>query len=238
MQQRISRTTFVAAAAATTLASVAFIRTPSRAAEVSVKIATDLEPTHPTVVHLQSAADAIGKDSSGAIDVKIFPSNQLGNDDQMLSQVRSGALEIMAIGDNILAQLVPATASQQHRFRLEGSQGRVRRRSTAHLGDYVRERDRQARPLRVREDLGRRLPRDDLEHAADSHARRSRRLQDARPAEPDLESLMRDLGASPTTINYADLYRRCRRNVVDGQENPLVEHRDAASSTKSRSTVR
>jgi tripartite ATP-independent transporter DctP family solute receptor len=220
MQQPISRTSFLSATAATAFASVAILRSPAFAADVTVKIGTDLEPTHPTVAHLQSAAEAIGKDSNGAIDVKIFPSNQLGNDDKMLSQVRSGALEIMAIGDNILAQLVPATGLNNIGFAwkdpaaafaaCDGGLGSYERDEISKRGLFAfekiwdegfRQMTSSTRPIHTPADL----------------AGFKMRV----PPSPISTSLIRDLGASPTTINYSDLYSALQTHVVDGQENPL-----------------
>ncbi len=221
MQPRVSRSTFITATAATTFASIAVLRSPAFAADVTVKIGTDLEPTHPTVAHLQSAAEAIAKDSSGAIDVKVFPSNQLGNDDKMLSQVRSGALEIMAIGDNILAQLVPTTGLNNIGFAwkdpdaafaaCDGGLGAYERSDIAKHGLFAfekiwdegfRQMTSSTRPIHTPADL----------------AGFKMRV----PPSPISTSLIRSLGASPTTINYADLYSALQTHVVDGQENPLA----------------
>ncbi len=74
---------------------------------------------------------------------------------------------------------------RQHRLRVQDARGglegarRQRRRPGAR-------RHRQDRPARHEPDLGRRLPRDHLRHQADQDARRPARLQDPRPAEPDL----------------------------------------------------
>jgi TRAP-type C4-dicarboxylate transport system substrate-binding protein len=44
------------------------------------------------------------------VNVQVFPDNQLGDETHMLANLRSGAMQMMAIGDNILATLVPNTA--------------------------------------------------------------------------------------------------------------------------------
>ena len=54
------------------------------------------------------AADKVREESGGRLAVEVYPNSQLGGDTQMLAQLRSGALELMQIGDTILANVVPA----------------------------------------------------------------------------------------------------------------------------------
>jgi TRAP-type transport system periplasmic protein len=42
------------------------------------------------------------------------------------------------------------------------------------------------------------------------------------PVAPYLVSLFRHLGASPTAINFSEVYSALQTGIVDGQENPLV----------------
>jgi tripartite ATP-independent transporter DctP family solute receptor len=217
----LSRAKFVAGSAAAAFASVGILRYPAGAAEVNIKIGVDLASDHPTPVFLADAANAIAKASNGAVAVQVFPNNQLGNDDRMLSQVRSGALEIMAIGDNILATLVPAAAIDNVGFAwkngkepfvaLDGALGVAVRAEIEKTGLYTfdkiwdegfREITTSTKPIHTPADL----------------AGFKMRV----PPSPISTSLMKDLGAAPTTINVADLYTALQTKLVDGQENPLA----------------
>ena len=66
---------------------------PANAAEFSYKYANNSPVVHPLNVRAQEACDRILQASGGRLEIKVFPNNQLGSDTDMLSQLRSGALE-------------------------------------------------------------------------------------------------------------------------------------------------
>jgi TRAP-type C4-dicarboxylate transport system substrate-binding protein len=84
----------------------------SRAAEpeFAYKFGNSLPDTHPLNQRLAEAAAAILRESGGRLDIKLFPNSQLGGDTDMLSQVRSGALEFISTAGLILSTLVPVAA--------------------------------------------------------------------------------------------------------------------------------
>src|SRR3954468_351867 len=87
----ISPRTLALGAAALPLFS---IRTrPADAAEFSYKYANNSPVVHPLNVRAQEACDRILQASGGRLEIKVFPNNQLGSDTDMLSQLRSGAIE-------------------------------------------------------------------------------------------------------------------------------------------------
>ena len=92
------------AAAAPTLPAFA------QEAEFKYKFANNLPLTHPVNVRGKQAADKIREETSGRLDIQIFPSSQLGSDTDMLSQLRSGGIEFFTLSGLILSTLVP-TAS-------------------------------------------------------------------------------------------------------------------------------
>ena len=56
------------------------------------------------------AAAAIGKESNGRMELQVFPDGQLGGDNDLLSQARSGAIEMCQPTGQILATILPVTA--------------------------------------------------------------------------------------------------------------------------------
>src|SRR4051794_3939535 len=70
---------------------------PARAAEFSYKYGGNLPAQHPTMMWAQEAANRIQAQTGGRLEIKIFPSNQLGSDTDMLSQLRSGALKFFTL---------------------------------------------------------------------------------------------------------------------------------------------
>jgi len=61
-------------------------------------------------LHIRDAAEKIKADSGGRIEIQLFPNNVLGGDTAMLSQLRSGPIQFLHFGDNILQTLVPVAA--------------------------------------------------------------------------------------------------------------------------------
>ena len=81
----------------------------AQAAEFKLKYGNDLPATHPINKRAAEACDAIRAATNGRVDIQIFPNSQLGGSTDMLSQVRSGALDIFTVGSP-LANLIPVSA--------------------------------------------------------------------------------------------------------------------------------
>ena len=85
----------------------AFVR--AAGAEFKYKFGVDLPSTHPTATWMQKAAERIKVETNGRLEIQVFPNSALGASTDMISQVRSGALEFHAQSGPGLSQLVPAT---------------------------------------------------------------------------------------------------------------------------------
>jgi tripartite ATP-independent transporter DctP family solute receptor len=205
---------------ATAVAGVAATR-PSRAARrYVIRFGLDLTTDHPTTVNAKAAADKIKAATNGDVDVQIFPNSQLGDDSHMLSNLRSGAMQMMAIGDNILGTLVPNAAIDNVGFAfkslatawgaLDGDVGDIVRADIAKTG---------LQPMHRIWDEGFRQITSGTKQVltpADLHGFKMRV-----PPSPISLSLFESLGAAPVTINASELYTALQTHVVDGQENPL-----------------
>lgn len=202
------------------LTAAAIIGRARAARPIVIKFGVDLTADHPTSVHVQAAADEIKKATDGAVTLQVFANNQLGDDTHMLANLRSGAMQMMGIGDNILADLVPSAAIDNVGFAfrdsktaweaMDGKVGDIVRPQIEKTGLHVmrkvwdmgfREITTSTKPINAPSDLKGfkiRVP----------------------PSEMNL-SLFKDLGAAPVTMNSADLYTALQTKVVDGQETPL-----------------
>src|SRR4029077_16111248 len=65
---------------------------------------------HPLNTYMGKARDRILKETDGKVRIDIFPKNQLGSDSDMLSQLRSGALELFAQTGVLMSTLVPVAS--------------------------------------------------------------------------------------------------------------------------------
>jgi tripartite ATP-independent transporter DctP family solute receptor len=150
----------------------------------------------------------------------VFPNNQLGSDTDMLSQLRSGALEFFTLSGLILSTLVPVASINGVGFAfkdygqvwptMDGALGTLVRGEIAKRGLYAfakmydngyREITSSTKPIKTPEDLS--------------------GFKIRVPASPLWTSMFKAFGASPTTINFNEVYTALQTKVVDGQENPL-----------------
>ncbi|MEA2720076.1 MAG: hypothetical protein QOJ39_1940 [Candidatus Eremiobacteraeota bacterium] len=217
---RHTRGAFIASSAAA-FASVAFVRSPARAADFSGKAGTNQPVDHPLSVAMKDLWDAVRKDTNGRVDVTVFPNNQLGGDTAMLQQLRSGALQIMTLDGGILEAVVPVAAIQSVGFAFSDS-AHAFRAFDGKLGAYVRG-EIAGKGLhafdKIWENGMRQITTSTKPvHNAGDIAGMKIRTPNSRMA----LDLFKSLGAAPTPINFSELYTALQTRVVDGQENPLA----------------
>jgi len=85
----ITRRNLIAGASATALVAP-FGSAFAQKAEFTVKYGNNLPVTHPMNIRAAEMAAKIKEESKGRLDFQVYPNNQLGNDTDMLSQVRAG----------------------------------------------------------------------------------------------------------------------------------------------------
>ncbi len=216
MPNRLSRRLFLAGSGIMT--SVA--PRAQAAKRIVIKLGIDLTPDHPTTTHLQAAGEEIKAATNGDVVLQVFPNNQLGDDSHMFSNLRSGAMQMMGIGDNILADLVPSAAVDNLGFAFKESEtawaamdGDVGALVYPDIGKAGLHAMDKIWDMGFREVTTSTKP---INTPADFQGFKIR----VPPSEMNL-SLFRDLGAAPATINSAELYSALQTKVVDGQETPL-----------------
>jgi TRAP-type transport system periplasmic protein len=197
------------------------IRTrPANAAEFSLKLANNSPITHPQSVRQQEAADRIRQATSGQVDIQIFPNNQLGSDTDMLSQLRSGALDYFTLSGLILATLVPPASINGIGFAFN-DYDTVWKAMDGKLGGYVRgEIDKRGLVAmdKIWDNGFRQITSSShpIKQPADLKGFKIRV-----PVSPLWTSMFQALGASPISINFAEVYSALQTKIAEGQENPL-----------------
>ncbi|MBV8150366.1 MAG: TRAP transporter substrate-binding protein [Candidatus Eremiobacteraeota bacterium] len=152
--------------------------------------------------------------------VKLFPNSQLGGDPAMLTQLRSGALEILAFPGAFLTT-VPLAAIENVAFAFPNSAA-VFRAMDGNLGGVIKDAIKATGTWvldRIWENGFRDLttstkPIHNVEDLAGFKIRVS-------PGKIRVDTFQ-SLGASPTPIAASELYTALQTKVVDGQENPLL----------------
>ena len=109
----VSRRSLLKSAALGAVAAGSLLKAPAvlaQAAPLKLKFGNDLPATHTVNVRLKEAVEAIAAETKGALEINLFPNNQLGSDTDMMTQLRSGALELATMPSTVLSTLIP-TAS-------------------------------------------------------------------------------------------------------------------------------
>ena len=204
---------------AATLAAATPLRY-ARAAEFTFKWGTDVPESHPLNVHARLAIAELTKQTNGRIDLQLFANNTLGGDSDMFSQLRAGALECFSLsGVNVLSTLIPGAAIWGVGFAwkdyptlwnaLDGKLGAYLRAQISKAGleamekvwdSGFREVTTSSRPIVHPDDF--------------------KGLKIRVPISALWTSLFQSLGASPTSINFSEVYSALQTKVVDAQENP------------------
>jgi tripartite ATP-independent transporter DctP family solute receptor len=218
----MKRRDFVKAGAAGAVATaIPFQGAFAQRAEFSYKYANNLPVTHPMNIRAKEMADAIRTETKGRVEIQIFPSNQLGGDTDMLSQIRSGGIQFFTLSGLILSTLVPAASITGIGFAFP-DYDTVWKALDGDLGKYVRDQIAKAN-LVVMDRIW-----DNGFRQITSSSKPIVTAEDVKgfkirvPVSPLWTSMFKALEAAPASINFAEVYSALQTKVVDGQENPLA----------------
>ncbi|MBV9860953.1 MAG: TRAP transporter substrate-binding protein [Alphaproteobacteria bacterium] len=220
----LSRRTVLSRAAGiagTIVAAPTILHWPAQAAEFTYKCGTALPDGHPMCIRGREAMAKIKEESGGRLDITLFTNSVLGQDTAMLAQTIAGALEMYFLPIDLLAPRNPACgifgvgfafANYDHIWdAMDGELGAYLREVAGQIGFHCiekcpdhgfREITTRSKPIEKPEDLS--------------------GFKIRLPVAPYLISLFKHLGASPTAINFGEVYSALQTGLVDGQENPLI----------------
>ena len=173
------------------------------------------------MVRSKMAADKIKQETDGRMEIAIYANSALGSDTAMIAQVVGGSMEMFNLPVDLLAPRNPVCGIAGVGFAfpdyahvwaaMDGDLGDMLRSAAADIGLYCIEKgyDHGFRQITTRTKP--------ITEPGDLHGFKIRL-----PVAPYLISLFRHLGASPTAINFNEVYSALQTGIVDGQENPLV----------------
>ncbi|MBU6492594.1 MAG: TRAP transporter substrate-binding protein [Burkholderiales bacterium] len=218
----LKRRALMRATAAAPLAGALAFPAIGRAAapQYVFKYGNNLPLTHPLNVRAQEAANQIHEASKGRMQIQIFPNNQLGGDTDMLAQVRSGGIQMFTPSGLVVSTLVPVAAINAVGFAfadyhqvwaaMDGKLGANVRAAMAKAGlaSFARMWDNGFRQTTTGT-----VP---IDSAANM-----RGLKIRVPVSPLSIDMFKGLGASPTSLEFSEVYSSLQTHIVDAQENPL-----------------
>jgi tripartite ATP-independent transporter DctP family solute receptor len=220
-----TRRKFLSQASTLTLGTMATSLVGSAAyaqtAEFTLKFGSNLPAIHPLNVRAKEAVEAIRKETNGRVDIQVFPNNQLGSDTDMLSQVRSGAMDFMTLSGLILSTLVPVASIngigfafkdyQQVWSAMDGDLGALVRANIANAGLHAFD--------KIWDNGFRQITSSNKPIASPADLKG---FKIRVPVSPLWTSMFKSLDASPASINFSEVYSALQTKIVEGQENPLA----------------
>jgi TRAP-type transport system periplasmic protein len=208
-------------AAAGAIAAFGILTRRGDAAEFTWRYANNNVAQHPMNVRLREAVDRIREQSSGRVDIQVFPNSQLGGDTDMLSQLRTGAIQLFNLSGLILSTFVPLASINGIGFAfkdydqvwsaMDGALGAFIRTTVGKSGLYVfgtmwdngyRQVTSSTHPIATPDDL--------------------KGFKIRVPVSPLWTSMFKAFGAAPASININEAYSAMQTRIVEGQENPLA----------------
>ena len=163
-------------------------------------------------------ADLVKKKTNGEIIVQVFPSNQLGNNKQMVDNLRMGALDICTAGLGTLAYLNDAYMIMQLPYAFR-SQEHIQKAVSGEIGQELKAEFVQKHGIVLLAQDWDRMPR----HIAGRKPIKT--LEDVKGYKIRCGTLpainaFKMIGASPVDISLNEMYLALQQGVVDGAELP------------------
>lgn len=209
-------------AASACLPVAALFGRPAKAAEFSYKLGLELRDDQPLPRRMTEACKAILAETGGRMEIRPFPNAQLGSSQEMLTQVRQGALEMVTTSFGLLSSVIPVAGLPTLGFVFDGYD-KIWPAIDGDLGTFIAGEIQKRGELLVIApclDLGFRQLTSNKRPILDPKDLKGFRVRT--PQTPFLTTLWSALGAAPTPLPFADLYTALQTGLVDGQENPLT----------------
>lgn len=189
--------------------------------EIKLKFGNIVSADHPLNTGMAKVRDRVAEETDGRVLIELFPKNQLGSDADMLSQLRSGALELFAQTGVLMSTLVPVASINGVGFAFP-TYAKVWEALDGPLGKHVRtafdksnlvcmekswnhgfrQTTSSTKPIRVPDDFN--------------------GFKIRVPPSPLWTSMFKAFGASPVSIPWAETYSAMQTKIADGLEQPLI----------------
>ncbi len=202
---------------ATALGLVAML--PAHAAEFTARLGSQDPPTTAKHAGLVKAASIVKNKTNGAVEIKVFPSSQLGNGRQITEGVQLGTIQGAIIPAAFLGGFNPAVSILDIPYIMPSNRDKARWLRNGAFGAAVLDsfRKRGFEPITLwggaRKAFTSNKP---LTNVASISGQRFR-VMDSKI----LIEQFRGLGASAIALPFGELYTSLQNGVIDGQENPL-----------------
>ncbi|TVM36832.1 DctP family TRAP transporter solute-binding subunit [Oceanidesulfovibrio marinus] len=182
-----------------------------------LKLGHIAEPVHPYGKGAEKFAELVKEKSGGEIEVKVFPSSQLGGQKDLIEGLIYGTVDMALVGTAVLGQFQPKISifdlpflfkDRQHAYKSLDTVGMELGKELepkgikllGYMENGIRHMTNNVRPIKT---------------PADMEGLKIRVMNNKIYVET-----MKALGASPTPMAFGELYSAMQQGTVDGQENP------------------
>ncbi len=190
---------------------------PAVAGKVVIKLGHIAESVHPYGQGAETFARLVAEKSGGDMEVRVFPSSQLGGQKDLIEGLIYGTVDMALVGTAVLGQFQPQISifdlpflfqDREHAFRSLDTVGMEIGKALdskgikllGYMENGIRHITNNLRPIKT---------------PADMTGVKIRVMTNKIYVET-----MKVLGASPTPMAFGELYSALQQGTVDGQENP------------------
>jgi len=190
---------------------------PAWAANVTLKLGHIAQPSHPYAKGGEKFAELVKEKSGGDIEVKVFPSSQLGGQKDLIEGLVFGSVDMALVGTAVLGQFQPQISLFDLPFLFENREHAYKSLDTVGMELGKKLEGRGIKLLGYMENGIRHMTNN--KHAIKTPADMSG-LKMRVMTNKIYQEMMKSLGASPTPMAFSELYSAMQMGTVDGQENP------------------
>lgn len=196
-------------------------------AQTTLRLAENQPEDNPITIAMRKFAELVKQKTGGELAVEVYASAQLGQEPETIEQAQAGIVDFARVNSVVLANVSPSMGvftlpyifkDNEHKYRvLDGDIGKDVLADLAKVGlvgfDFMDAGTRnfytvKAKPVSGIEDL------------------RGLKIR-VQPA-PISTRMVQLLGATPTPMNYGEVYSALQTGVVDGAENDYVSYLTSA----------
>lgn len=166
-------------------------------------------------------ADRVKARTNGAVTIRVYPSEQLGKEADLVQQVKQGALDMSAPSMAVMSSLVPALEMASGPFLWKDwkeAETVLRGAAFEPLWDELRDKHNIVPVTKIFYWGWRNFT------FTDREVRKPEDMAGIKvrvPESPIWVEMVRAFGAAPTPIPFGEVYTALQQKTVDGQENPI-----------------
>ncbi|MBQ7607898.1 MAG: DctP family TRAP transporter solute-binding subunit [Desulfovibrionaceae bacterium] len=193
--------------------------TVAMAAPITFKLGHIAEPENPYGQGADYFAKLVKERSKGSIEIKVYPSSQLGNQRDLVEGLTLGTVDMTLTGTAVLGNFIPEVSLFDLPFLFRDVQHAYKALDTVGMELCKKGEQRGMVTLAIWENGIRHMTNNvrPIVTPADMKGLKFRVME-----QPVYIEMMKALGASPTPMAMSELYTALQKGVIDGQENPLA----------------